>query len=134
MSNLRSKKKPDKSKSPPPLTICYTNVRGLRGTSQNLKHLCSRTSLISFLSVKPTYMRTYWTLMYNCLATCQSIERILGTCTDLVFMLRVIFRLLGNIHLRTKKNLLCVFVWHFCIPPLTSSSYMFAIFIILLCD
>ena len=37
MSNLKSKNKPDKSKSPPPLTICYTNVRGLRGNFTDLE-------------------------------------------------------------------------------------------------
>ena len=37
MSNVKSKKKPDKSKSPPPLTICYTNVRGLRGNFTDLE-------------------------------------------------------------------------------------------------
>ena len=37
MSNNKNKSKSDKSKSPPPLTVCYTNVRGLRGNFTDLE-------------------------------------------------------------------------------------------------
>ena len=37
MSNNINKSKSDKSKSPPPLTVCYTNVRGLRGNFTDLE-------------------------------------------------------------------------------------------------
>ena len=109
MSHVKSTSKPDNSKpkSLPPLTVYYTNVGGLGEIPQILKHLCSRTTLPSLFPVKPTCMTTSRTLISNCLATCQSIARMLGICTALVFMLRAIFRLLERLFLRKKTSLMC---------------------------
>ena len=74
MSHAKSKSKPDNSKCkspPPPVTVYYTNVRGL-------EHLCARTTLTPFLSVKPTCMATSRTpnawLLANPLQGCWAIH------------------------------------------------------------
>ena len=86
----KSKSKADNSKpkSPPPVTICYTNVRGLRGNF---------TDLEAFTLKNNPDMTTSWTLISNCLAICRSIARMLVIRTALVFMLRAIFRLLERL-------------------------------------
>ena len=106
ISHVKSKSKPgnSKPKSLPHLTVYYTNVRG---EGKFHRSLCSRTTLTSLLSVKPTCMMTSRTLISNCLATCQSITRMLGICTSLVVMLRAIFRLLKRLFLKMKTRLMC---------------------------
>ena len=114
MPHAKSKGKPDNSipKSLQPLTVYYTNVRGLRGNFTDLEAFCSRTTLASLLSVKPT-----------CMATCQSIARMLGICTSLVFMLRAIFRLLKRFFLRMKMSLIC-----FRLALLHSTTFIFFLY------
>ena len=68
-------------------------------------------------------MTTSRTLISNCLAACQSIARMLGICTALVFMLRAIFRLLESLFLRMKTSL---YVFSFG----TSTFYYLHIFLV----
>ena len=111
MSHAKSKSKPDnfKAKSSPSITVYYTNV-GLRGNFTALKAFMLRTTPTSLLSVKPTCMATSRALISNSLATCQSIERMLGICMAFLFMLSAIFRLLERLFLRMKTSHICVFV------------------------
>ena len=65
--------------------------------------------MTSLLSVKPTCMTISRTLISNCLAICQSIAKMLGICTALVFMIRANFRLLERLFLRMKTILMFSF-------------------------
>ena len=112
MSHAISKSKPDNSKpqSPPTLTVYYTNVRGLKGNFKDLEAF--------MLKINPDIFALCETNLHadiqdSCLATCQSIARMLDICTAVVFMLRAIFRWLDKQFLRVKTSLICVFVWLF---------------------
>ena len=88
-----------------------------------LKHLCTRTNPTSLLSVKPTFMTTPKTLIFNCLATCQSIARTLGICTVSVCMPRAIFQLLANLLEEDNESYMC-----FRLALLHSTTYIFFLY------
>ena len=119
MSNNKNKSKSDKSKSPPPHTVCYTNVRGLRGNFTDLEAFMHKN--------KPDIFALCETNLHDntqdCLATCQSIARTLGICMVSVCMPRAIFQLLANLLEEDNESYMC-----FRLALLHSTTYIFFLY------
>ena len=107
MSHAESKSKPDYSKPKwlPPLTVYYTICKRFEEKFHRSWSIYAQEKPWHICSVKPTCMMTSRTLIPNCLATCQSIARMLGICTALLFMLRAIFWLHERLFLRMKTSI-----------------------------